>query len=129
MSNHYRDKQDAAAKALGFTFTGHDGRGHCVWEHPKGLVRLPATPSEWRGVKNAVAQMERIAGTKLARPNHRRGRKSTAPTTDPQVEASRRKHAETYEEKRAEQEQREAQARAFAAAERRRREIEDLMRP
>ena len=129
MSNHYRDKVDTAARALGFTFLGYDGRGHLVWEHPRGRVSTPATPSEWRGAKNAIAQLERAAGTKLPRPNHRRGRKPAAPAVDPQVEASRRKHAETYDEKCAERERQKAQAAAAAAADRRRREIEELMRP
>lgn len=124
-----RNEVARAATALGFKFAGYDGSGHVVWKHPNGARHsTPASPSEYRGVRNAIAALERLAGLKLERPNHRRGRKS-ASGTDPEVEAARRKHAETFEAKRAEQERQAAQARAAAAAERRRREIEDLMRP
>lgn len=131
------DQVEAAAKALGFKFAGYDGSGHVTWVHPNGArYSTPATPSEYRGVRNSIAALERLSGCKLARPNHRRSRKSFAIQADPEVEASRRRHAETFADKADERDAakeaeraRIADAQRTAAAERRRREIEELMRP
>ena len=128
---------EAAAKKLGYKFAGYDGSGHIVWAHPNGArYSTAATPSEWRGVRNAIAALERLSGRKIARPNHRRGRKSPAVQPDPEVEASRRRHAETFEAKAAERDRikeaealRLADAQRTAAAERRRQDLEALMRP
>lgn len=125
------------AHALGFTFEGYDGSGHVVLSLSDGTrTSIPATPSEYRGRKNSIAALERLSGRKLPRAKHRRSRKSFAVTADPEVEASRRRHAETFAEKadereaaRAAEQQRIVAAQQAAADERRRREIEDLMRP
>lgn len=66
-----------AAKALGYTPQGHTGTGHLLFKHPNGeQVTLPCTPSEYRGFRNAIALLERVAGRRLPRPNHRRSRKA-----------------------------------------------------
>lgn len=131
-----RDEVSNAASALGFKFAGYDGSGHIVWAHPNGARHsTPATPSEYRGVRNAIATLERLSGNKIDRPNHRRGRKSVAFREDPEVEASRRRHSETFaaklterEEAQAAEAERRRAADAAAASDRRRREIEQLMR-
>lgn len=130
-------KVESAAKELGFRFAGYDGSGHIVWQHPNGArYSTPATPSEYRGVANSIAALERLSGRKIDRPNHRRSRKNFAITTDAEVEASRRRHAETFAAKADERDAaksaelaRLADAKRTEAAERRRREIEELMRP
>lgn len=69
------------ATQLGFTFIGYDGRGHIdLRHHNGGHVSLPATPSEYRGRRNAIAQLERVSGQKLARTHHRRSHKSIKPS-------------------------------------------------
>lgn len=127
---------ERAAKALGFKFAGYDGGGHLVWAHPNGArYSTPATPSEYRGVRNSIAALERLSGQKIDRPNHRRSRKNFTDTTDAEVEASRRRHAETFAAKaderdaaKAAESARLADAKRTEAADRRRREIEELMR-
>lgn len=39
-----------------------DGNGHWVLKHPDGIVRLPDTPGEYRGIANAKAQIRRLSG-------------------------------------------------------------------
>lgn len=130
MSSSLRDEVERAATALGFKFAGYDGSGHVVWAHPNGArYSTPASPGEYRGVRNAVAALERLSGNKLPRVNHRRGRKPSGPAVDPEVEASRRRHAETFDAKVAERDAQRVAAERAANADRRRREIEDLMRP
>lgn len=62
--------------SLGFELLPEqDSRGHWVLVHPNGRrVSVSSTPSERRGDRNAVAQMERASTVKLERP-HRRGDK------------------------------------------------------
>lgn len=125
----------AIAESLGFTFDGYDGSGHVVLSLPDGQrISIPATPSEYRGRKNAIAQLERMSGRKIPRPNHRRGRMKRE-TEDPQIEASRRRHSDAFQAKADERDAarlaelaRQESARRAAAADRRRREIEELMR-
>lgn len=64
--------------AIGWHDTGLiDGSGHHVLEHDNGArFSIPASPSEYRGAKNAIACMEQIAGQKLPRPRHRRSHKA-----------------------------------------------------
>lgn len=62
-----------AAKQLGFTYEGIDGRGHHALRHENGTpYRFPASGSDYRGPKNTLADLERIAGRKLPRPGRRR---------------------------------------------------------
>lgn len=119
-----------AAEQLGFELTGEQtGSGHLVLTHPNGArCIIPATPSDWRGARNAIATLERMAGKKLPRVNHHRGRKS-AKVVDPQVEAARRRHAAEYQARLEGEQRRQTEIQATEAAERRRREIEELMRP
>lgn len=126
----------AKVAAIGWKPEGYDGNGHIVMAHEDGhRTSIPATPSEWRSTTNALAMLERIGGQKLPRPNHRKSRKSMRTETPAEVEASRRRHAQTWDEKcaerdreRAAEQARRAEIEAIKAAERRRREIEDLMR-
>lgn len=136
VNSQAREVVDLSA-LLGFTFEGYDGSGHVVLSLPDGRrTSIPATPSEYRGRRNTIAALERMSGRKLPRANHRRSRKSFAVKADPEVEASRRRHAETFAARAAERDaaresekRRQAAAEAEAAAERRRRDIESLMRP
>lgn len=67
----------ALAEQLGFTLKGYAGSGHPVLAHPSGAeVTIPATASDWRSRRNAIAQMERISGQKLPRAKSRRSRKA-----------------------------------------------------
>lgn len=113
--------------------------------HTTGVIRWPATGAEvtfsttprsgaWKYVAEDIY---RASGVDLRRKgSNRRSRKNFArASTDPQVEASRRRHAEAWDSKleeremaRQEAELRRREIRAIQAAERRRREIEDLMR-
>lgn len=127
----------ALAEQLGFTFDGYDGSGHVILSLPDGQrTSIPATLSEYRGRRNAVAALERLSGRKLPRANHRRSRRSFADKPDPAIEASRRRHAESFQVKaderdaaKQEEQQRRVRAELTAEAERRRRDIESLMRP
>lgn len=65
-----------AAQRLGFVVDGYDGKGHIRLVHPNGShYNVAATPSDHRNNRNAVAALERLAGTKLPRANHRRSHK------------------------------------------------------
>lgn len=64
------------AQLLGFVADDQlDGSGHIVLRHPNGVTRIASSPSDHRGDKNAIANMERIAGRKLPRPKSGRHRK------------------------------------------------------
>lgn len=112
--------------------------------HTRGVIRWPATGEEvtysttpargaWKSRANEIFQ---ISGVDLRRHgSNRRSRKNFAVAVDPQVEASRRRHAEAWSKEEGAREaaaaaerQRQAEIRTIQAAERRRREIEDLMR-
>lgn len=56
-----RRKDIAFAISLGWEYCGITGGGHLQFQHPKMDVRLimPATPSEGRGTKNAIAWLKR----------------------------------------------------------------------
>ena len=72
----------AKAETIGWTDTGtKDGRGHHVLVHENGSrLAIPSTPSDHRSVPNTLAQLERLAGRKIARPNMRRSRKNVGPS-------------------------------------------------
>lgn len=75
MHPHAREMVEVAQR-LGFTLTGTDGRGHLALVHTNGeTVHIPSTPSEYRGRKNTIAQLERVSGQRLPRANHRRSHK------------------------------------------------------
>lgn len=116
-------------EAIGWRFDGYLGSDHVRVVHDDGhRATLPATPSEYRSLLNSLATLERLCGQKLPRVNHRRSRKPTRTAADPEVEASRRRHADESEQKQAAKAKRDAEIRATEASERRRREIEELMR-
>lgn len=138
--NEYGKRVIAAAEQLGWQVGATNGTGHIELTHPCGAkYSTAATPSEWRGVKNSIADLERLSGQKLDRPNHRRSRK-TFSQVDPEVEAARKKHAAEHAERLEREEAQRRQtladekARLVAAdqakaSERREREIQALMRP
>lgn len=81
MSTGYVREVVALAESLGFHLVeGCTGSGHLLLEHPNGKVTLSSTPSEHRGRKNAIATLERVAGKRLPKANHRRSRKSVKPS-------------------------------------------------
>jgi len=92
--------------------------------------------NEWNGPRNFAADVQKVCGCRLIEPRGRKtSRKSTAVIADPQVEASRRRHATEWEAaSQARETERAAEASRRAAAERaesderRRRDIESLMR-
>lgn len=65
------------SEQLGFTGWEHTKGGHIALTHPNGQkVIIPATGSDWRGKKNAIAKMEQVSGQKLPKHNHRKSRKN-----------------------------------------------------
>lgn len=137
MSPEVRDLVNRV-EAIGWKCGGYDGRGHVVLIHDNGeRANIPATPSDYRSLLNVQLMLERIGGRKLPRVKRGRSRKNfAAPKVDPAIEAARRRHAQTYDEKceriaQAEAEAKRAEAAAQRAADddRRRREIEKLMQP
>lgn len=73
------------AKQLGFELEPQlNGSGHPVLVHNRTRERYPiaATPSDWRGMKNAVAALERLSGQKLPRTGKRRKGRSGQHQTD-----------------------------------------------
>ena len=87
-------KVESAAKELGFKFAGYDGSGHIVWQHPNGArYSTPATPSEYRGVANSIAALERLSGRKIDRPNHRREPDVPVPASPPDQTTTRMERA------------------------------------
>lgn len=66
------------AAPYGWTYAGLARNGHVILEHPTGgRYQTAATPSEYRGAKNARAELLRRAGAKEAKPNAGRYRKGT----------------------------------------------------
>lgn len=117
------------AELLGFTLRpGSNGGGHIVLDHPNGTYTSASTPGDYRGMRNALADLERVAGQKLPRPNHRKSRKNFASKKPAEMTKAQRKHREQFEQQRAADQAREKDIEATIAAERRRREIEELMR-
>lgn len=69
------------AEALGFTVDGRDGSGHIRLRHSNGQVTsVPATPSEYRGLRNAQLVLERIAGKRLPRTKRGHSHKAFRPS-------------------------------------------------
>jgi len=70
MSTRELDQFIKTVAALGFTFIGYDGNNHPRFKHRNGQAYSTSlTPSDHRSRRNALAQMERIAGRKLPRNN------------------------------------------------------------
>lgn len=76
------------AKLCGFELAGIDGGEHYVLVHPNGgRCRIPGTPSDSRGLKNARAQMRRLSGVTPPRPRagkyrHERGTAEYVPAVE-----------------------------------------------
>jgi predicted RNA binding protein YcfA (HicA-like mRNA interferase family) len=67
------------AQKIGWRYVGLNGAGHHVLKHENGAEEtLPATPSEYRGMQNALLTLERKAGQKLPRPKAGRSRAKVA---------------------------------------------------
>jgi len=122
-------------EAIGWTYMGQTPGGHIQLQHATGVIYVaPKTPSDYRDEKNTLAALERLGGQRLPRVKHRRGRQRKQ--VDLQLEAARRRHRQAFE---ADQERRQAERDAAeriqraavraAADDRRRREIEELMKP
>jgi hypothetical protein len=126
----------AKVEPIGWTYEGLTDGGHVRFRHTSGAAYTSAaSPSDWRGSKNAVAEMERLGGQRLPRVNHRRGR-SPRNKADQQVTAARRRHRDEWERRAEEREnaRQQEQQRRWAAVraeadDRRRKQIEELMRP
>jgi hypothetical protein len=122
-------------ECIGWSFDCYLPNGHVRLRHHNGQTFIiAATPSSPRTRLNETAALERLAGQRLPKVAHRRGRGSKRPGEDPQVVASRRRHREQWEaeaEAREAARQREAERRSSAARsaadDRRRRQIEELM--
>jgi hypothetical protein len=92
-----RELIDKAAK-LGFVVdekkTNRQGGGHIILVHSNGSFYVIATsPSDWRGAKNSIADMERLSGKKLERVSHKRSRKAVK-RTDFSLDKARRERNE-----------------------------------
>lgn len=100
-------------------------RGTIQWPSTGAIVHFSTTPKSG-GWKTTAQMIYDASGVDLRRKgNSRRSRKNFArQVEDPQLEASRRRHAQ----ERKAREAREREIAALEAAERRRREIEGLMR-
>lgn len=72
---------ETKARPLGFEFVGYQGNGHPrFYNADKGVYFTTAlTPSDWRGEKNSVADMERLSGRKLPRQKAGRARHVKVP--------------------------------------------------
>lgn len=131
----------AAAGVLGFRFAGFTGGGHMRLVHPDaGVYVTSATPSDYRGVRNAMSDMERMSGVRLTRPNAAHLRFKPIDRVSQQIRERHRaaaRRAERLERARAAAESRAAAAEAhrtataaaITIADQHRREIEALMRP
>jgi len=73
MTAHYHSFRELLPKLqmLGFEVVGQDGAGHHRLYHADTDTHtsISATPSDWRGRRNELARLERVAGRKLPRPN------------------------------------------------------------
>jgi hypothetical protein len=119
---------------------GATGNDKVVIQHrPSGATAaycLHDGGNDWNGPRNFALDVQRACGCQLIQPRGRKkSRKSLRPAEDPQLEAARRKHAEEFQARaderdrlRAKEEARQISARVAAEQDRRRREIEDLMR-
>lgn len=59
------------AEQLGFRFDGYNGNNHPRFYNEARNIHYTTscTPSDWRSVRNAIAEMERLSGRKLPRQN------------------------------------------------------------
>lgn len=77
MHKAVRELVDKAA-TIGWSYDRPDGSGHYRLRHESGATySVPATPGEYRSLKNALAELERIAGRKTQRVVRRRSRKGS----------------------------------------------------
>jgi len=72
------------ARKAGYVYLGlrNNGHPHLRWEDGT-TVTIPATPSDTRGIRNAVSQLERTAGKRLPdgkhTPKKHRDKKTSGP--------------------------------------------------
>jgi hypothetical protein len=73
-----------AAKQLGFTFDGFDGRNHVRLHNPDTGDRYSAafSPSDWRSTRNALAALQRLSGRRLPRQRNGKYRHHPQPQLD-----------------------------------------------
>jgi hypothetical protein len=102
--------------------------GRIQWPPTEGVVSFSTTPRSG-GWKTVAQMIYAESGVDLRRKgSNRRSRKNFANVSDPSIEAARRRHREQFETERAAEAARRRDIEATAASERRRREIEELMR-
>ncbi|MAE64120.1 MAG: hypothetical protein CMJ18_07575 [Phycisphaeraceae bacterium] len=95
--------------------TTSDGRGHVVLLHENGeRCRLPSTPSDHRGLANALAYLERTAGQKVPRARSGSYSQGLGRSVDAQVEAQRVRYRAAAAERAADRREREVLA-AYAS--------------
>lgn len=115
---------------LGWEFDGYEGSGHIRLHHPQTGHRYTcaATPSDYRGERNMLAALERLAGRRLARPNA--GKYRHKPGEEPQRRQPKGLSQTEIDERRAGKWRRDREAeRRLIEAERHRKDIEALMMP
>lgn len=86
------------AETIGWKFTGKvDGQGHPIMKHESGALHsVPATPGDWRSMKNALSTMERIAGQKIERAGKRRASHKKFEGSGFSIEDAKREQAEFH---------------------------------
>jgi hypothetical protein len=74
----------SSVERLGWTYIGIDGRGHPRFHNDTTgeSYSAPSTPSDWRSMRNCLAQLERLSGRKLPRPNAGHYRQRRTPMLD-----------------------------------------------
>lgn len=87
------------AEEIGWRFTGKtSGGGHPILEHEETgqQYAMSSTPSDHRTVKNHLADLERLAGQKVARHGKRRKSHKAIRTTDFTIEKAIEEQAENH---------------------------------
>lgn len=129
-----REALDKGWEWVGYTKSGHV---EIRWPATGALLHCATTPSDRNSWKQFARNIEQVSGLLVVRKgNRRRSKKSTRVQVDPQIEASRRRHAAAQAAEVAQREAAEVarQCAALAAeraaeSDRHRREIESLMMP
>lgn len=122
----------------GWEWVGYTKSGHIEirWPATGALIHCATTPSDPNSWKAFAREVTKVSGVEVWRKGNKRRSRKPANRPDLQVEASRRRHAEQGRaavEREREQHlaarRRQAAIEAAAESERRRRDIEFLMRP
>lgn len=119
-----RQLADQAA-LIGWSCDGRlDGRGHYTFTHEDGhRYPVPCSPSEYRSMKNALADLERISGRRVPRAGKRRKSHKAAHGSGFDIAAAKR---ETASWRREQQRQARADAESRVEAKALRAQIDEL---